>query len=80
MRRTQRADVLACEDGHDAGEIQRRLGVDPENVGGRVRAAHNTCKVHAGQLDVVDVCCRAGDKPGIFLAPDLSPPTNLAGP
>ena len=77
------------------GSSERGLGVDAENVGGRVRAAHNACEVHAGQLDVVDVRCRAGDQPRIFLAPDpltdqawqaerlwlpsLAPPRSLGG-
>ena len=72
-------EVLAGDDGHDAGHRQRFRGVDVQDLGVRVRAAHDVEVEHAGQVDVVDVVSFAPDEARIFLTLDAFAQTLNSG-
>src|SRR5262249_23287706 len=60
--------ILADDHGEDAGHGQRLAGVDLQDLGVRVRAAHDVHVDHVGELHVVDVAALALDEAGVLLA------------
>ena len=63
-----RLELAAGQHADDARHAFRRLDVDPDDVGMRMRAAHEHCVLHAGHHHVVDIAAGAGDEALVFLA------------
>ena len=63
-----RVDVGRGEDRGDARRVLRGLDIDRDDLGVRMRAAHEAGVQHARQLDVVDVAAMAAEQP-LQLAP-----------
>ena len=63
-------EVLAGDDGEDAGQRERLAGVDLRDLRVGVGAAHDVHVDHARQLDIVYVAALAAQEARVFLALD----------